>query len=91
MSTWGPEAEPSEEEASAGAAEGLAGAGERIGRKRKGGSAVVWTPARAATRRQLVVTKSWCDVRCRARQVQVRGREVGMGSNQMEAGRHAKE
>jgi hypothetical protein len=43
-----------------------------MGRKRKGGSAVVWTPARAAMRRQLVVTKVWHDVRGRARKMQVR-------------------
>jgi hypothetical protein len=52
---------------------GTGGAEEGVGKKRKGGSAVVWTPAQAAIRRQLVVTKSWRDVRCRARQVQVRG------------------
>jgi hypothetical protein len=41
--------------------------------KQKGGSAVVRTPAPAAIRRQLVVTKPWRNVRCRARQVQVVG------------------
>jgi hypothetical protein len=56
-----------------GLAEGLEGAKEGVRRKRKGGSTVVLTPAQATTRRQLVMTKSWRDVRCRARQVQVRG------------------
>jgi hypothetical protein len=67
------EAQPPKEEASAGAAEGLAGGKEGVGKKRNGDSAVVWTPALAAIQRQLVVIKSWRDVRCRARQVQVRG------------------
>jgi hypothetical protein len=137
MSTGRPEALPPEERAGAGSAEGTAGGEEGVVKKRMGGSAVVWTPTLAAIRRQLDVTKSGRDVRCRARQVQVRGwsaspgrtavpqphrrmgafagpagrprwrraddtksesesdrargKEVGMMSNQMEAGRHAQQ
>jgi hypothetical protein len=65
--------QPTEEEASAGPAGGKAGGEEVAGKKLKGGPAVAWKPAQAAIRCQLVVTKSWSDVRCRARQVQVRG------------------
>jgi hypothetical protein len=46
MSTGRPEARPFEEEASAGPAEGKARGEEGVEKKRKGGSAVVWTPAR---------------------------------------------
>jgi hypothetical protein len=72
-STGRPETQPPEEEASAGSAGGKAGGEERAGKKRKGGSAKVWTPARAAIQCQLVLTKSWRDDFCWARQVQVRG------------------
>jgi hypothetical protein len=115
-----------------GSGRGVGGGRGSVGRKQKGSSAVVWSLARAPMPRQLFETRSWHDVRCRARQVQVRGfsgspgsmvdpqshrragafagrpmqrraeevkseldrvtgMEVGMVSNQMEAGRHAQE
>jgi hypothetical protein len=43
--TGRPEAHRPEEEASAGLAVGMAGGEEGVGKKQKGGSAVVWTPA----------------------------------------------